>query len=189
MILISIAFMAAMLACFVGLIRPYTERLTKKHFTALLAGSSLGLIVSPANSADLASSVFVISLLIALAGVIYPFVAGAKRWHFGAAAFASFIAVGFTAPPPSPEQVAAQKARQAERDRKTREAEKAEKMNAAKQLALEATKEHRAIVAKAKYALEVEPNYTRAEYRKTFDRVGAATFSKLNDLEPGAAYA
>jgi hypothetical protein len=49
--------------------------------------------------------------------------------------------------------------------------------------------DHTAAVAKARSVLNPPSNYTRAEYGSTFKRVGAATFAKLNELEPGAVYA
>ena len=53
------------------------------------------------------SGLFAILFLAALVGVFRPYINGAKRWHFGAAAFVAFILVGVTAPPPSTSKGAA----------------------------------------------------------------------------------
>lgn len=80
-----------------------------------------------------------------LVGLIRPFVGGAKRWHFGLAAVLSFVGIGATIAPPTPEQVAARKARQA----------------------AEAAKEHQQIVEKAKGALNVSPGHVRLKTRSS----------------------
>lgn len=42
--------------------------------------------------------VALLAFVAALVGVVKPYIANAKRWHFGLAAFASFVAVGVFAP-------------------------------------------------------------------------------------------
>lgn len=45
-------------------------------------------------------NLFVLLLLAAIVGIFKPYVKGTKRWHFGLAAFACFVAIGLTAPNP-----------------------------------------------------------------------------------------
>lgn len=118
---------------------------------------------------------FLLLLLACIAGVVYPFVPNSKRWHFALGAVASFVGLGLTVPKPTPQELA---------DRKADEAREA-----AHELREEGAQDHREVVEKAKPALEGRTDYTRTEYRDTYRRVGASTFAKLNELEPGAAYA
>lgn len=123
-----------------------------------------------------------IVFLAAVCGVIYPYVTGFMRWHFGLAALAAMITGAATMPPPTPEELAARKAAEA---KEAAEEARAEQLAAA----AKASEQQDKVVAKARPALEVAPNYTRAEYGQTFARVGSKTFARLNGLEPGAAYA
>ena len=49
---------------------------------------------------------FTLIFLAAIVGTLKPYVKGSKRWHFGLAAFISFIAIGVTAPATSDEDPA-----------------------------------------------------------------------------------
>jgi hypothetical protein len=44
------------------------------------------------------SVLFTLVLIAAAVGIFKPYINGAKRWHFGLAAFAAFILIGITAP-------------------------------------------------------------------------------------------
>lgn len=118
---------------------------------------------------------FLLLLLACIAGIIYPFLPNSKRWHFALGAVASFVGLAATVPKLTPQQLA---------DRKAEEAREA-----ALEAGEQSAEEHRKVVEKAHPALEGGSAYTRAEYGDTYRRVGAATFAKLNELEPGAAYA
>ncbi|MCX9147475.1 hypothetical protein [Erythrobacter sp. WG] len=106
---------------------------------------------------------FLLLLLACFVGVIYPYLRNSKRWHFALAAVASFIGLAATVPKPTPEELAARKI-------------------------AEAREAHEAVLKKALPVTATPANYTRAEYGETYDRVGAASFAKLGELEPGAAY-
>lgn len=118
---------------------------------------------------------FLLVLLAAIAGVIRPYWKRAKRWHFVAIAFVAFVGIGITAPKPTAEELAARKSAEGAA---AVTADKTERQDA-----------HEKIVAKAAAGVEVKPDYTKGEYGKTYARIGRATFAKLNQLEPGAAYA
>jgi len=111
----------------------------------------------------------------AAAGVIYPYYVKWNRKHFALATLGTFVGLVLTVPNPTPQELAAREA--------------AEKKEEQEEVAAKASEEHQEVLKKASAAVEVPANYTRAEYGKTFARVGAATFAKLNELEPGAAYA
>ncbi len=145
------------------------------------------------------SGFFTLLLLVCLVGAVRPF-RGFKRKHFGLAAIAAFIGIGAFMPPPTPQEIAARKVKEAEKAREEAEearreaqeqarAEAQKKADADREQAAERKAEHDRIVEKASPALEVPSNYTRSEYRQTYARVGAASFAQLNRLEPGAAYA
>lgn len=119
--------------------------------------------------------VFLFVLLASVVGVAYPFIPNSKRWQFALGAAASFVGLAATVPKPTAEEIAVREAKEAQ--------------EAAEDAHERVAKDHRAVVEKAKPALEGRADYTRAEYGETYRRVGAATFAKLNDLEPGAAYA
>lgn len=46
------------------------------------------------------SAIFVILFIAAAVGIFKPYIAGSKRWHFGLAAFVTFLLIGITAPDP-----------------------------------------------------------------------------------------
>jgi hypothetical protein len=50
------------------------------------------------------ATIFVLLFLAAVAGIIRPYIKGAKRWHFGLAAFVCFVVIGVTAPDPEKKQ-------------------------------------------------------------------------------------
>jgi hypothetical protein len=79
------------------------------------------------------------------------------------AALASFVGLAATVPEPTPEELAARKI-------------------------AEAKEAHEAVLKKALPVAATPANYTRAEYGETYERVGAGSFAKLDELEPGAAY-
>lgn len=118
---------------------------------------------------------FLLLFVAAAAGIIYPYYPKWNRKHFVLAAFAAFVGVALAVPQPTAEEIAARKIADAKEEQAHAASEQAE--------------EHLAVLRKAAPALEVAPNYTRAEYGKTYANVGAATFAKLSRLEPGAAYA
>jgi hypothetical protein len=102
-------------------------------------------------------------LLACFVGIIYPYLRYSKRWHFALAALASFVGLAATVPEPTPEELAARKI-------------------------AEAKEAHEAVLKKALPVAATPANYTRAEYGETYERVGAGSFAKLDELEPGAAY-
>lgn len=133
------------------------------------------------------SGFFTVVLLASLAGVLLPFW-GMRRRHFALTAFGAFIGVGAFAPAPTPQEIAAKeadKAREAAEEVQIAAKDRAEEE---RELAEARRSEHDRVVEKTRLALEVPPNYTQSEYRQTYSRVGAATFARLNRLEPGAAY-
>lgn len=131
---------------------------------------------------------FLIMLLFfaAAAGIVYPYYSRWGRKHFAWVAAGTFVALAIAVPKLTPEERAARKAAEA----KEEQAEAAaEALKASQEVAAEAQEDHRQVVGKAAPAIQAVAKYTRAEYGQTFARVGAATFAKLNALEPGAAYA
>lgn len=129
--------------------------------------------------------IFLALLIAAAIGILRPY-RGWKRWHFAIGAFVAFVGMGLTVPHPTPQELAARKAaKEAETAAAAAVAAKADDDAAA----AEAKTAHSRVVEKAQAALELAPRYSKAEYGQTFTRVGGATFAKLNELEPGAAYA
>lgn len=113
--------------------------------------------------------VFILLLIAAIVGIVRPF-GGLERRHFAWGALGALIGFGANVPPPTPQELAARKA--------------AEARNAAE----EAKTDHVKVVEKGQAAIAGLTPYTRREYRKTFDRIGAATFGQLGRLEPGAVW-
>lgn len=183
-LLLVVFLFLLLLAWFAGIVRPFIRNSQRWQF-ALGAAATFVLLmaVAPATadggaaakSPSLAPLPFFFLFLACVIGAIYPFVPSSKRWHFALGAVASLVGLGVTVPKPTAEDLAA------------REAEEAQE--AAEEARQEASEGHQTVVAKARPALEGRMNYTRAEYGDTYARVGAATFAKLDDLEPGAAYA
>jgi hypothetical protein len=175
--LLPVLCLFLLIACAVGVVRPFISGATRWHFALAACALLVLLIVTMPNGDDAGEGVsraplpFLFLLLACLVGVAYPYIPRSKRWHFALGAFASFVGMAVVIPEPTPEQLAARKAREAEDARRA------------------AIEDHEKVVEKAQPALGGNMTYTQAEYGDTFDRVGAATFAKLGDLEPGAAYA
>ncbi|MGJ3627154.1 hypothetical protein AB5I41_09845 [Sphingomonas sp. MMS24-JH45] len=123
---------------------------------------------------------FSLVFIAALVGIVWPY-QKLRRWHFAVTAFASFIGVGATVPPPTAEQLAAK-----EREKKKEAAKAAE--TAAKKVQDEQS-EHDKVSAKGTAALAGLTPYKKGDNNQTYRRLGASTFAKLEHLEPGAVYA
>ena len=184
----SFLFAVAFLACVVGIVRPFISGARRWHFALGACAFFVLFTATSPNNRDAAEGFgfaalpFVFLLLACLVGVVYPYLARSKRWHFAAGALASVVGMTLVMPEPTPEQLAARKARE---ERQAAE-ERQEKEDEARLAAIEDNKK---IIEKAQPALEGGSDYTRSEYGNTFARVGASTFEKLGDLEPGATYA
>lgn len=174
-----------LLACIAGVIYPYRKGWERWQF-ALGACASLVLLAAVVPRTDGGASLlplpFVFLLLACVVGLFYPYIPKTSRKHFAIGAVASLVGMVAIMPEPTPEQLAA---REAEEEREAAEEARLAVLKAGQ----EAKAAHRLVIEKAMPALEVAPNYTRDEYGNTYSRVGAATFAKLNELEPGAAYA
>lgn len=176
------------LACAAGVVFPYAKALKRWQF-ALLASGALVLLmaVAPNTGSDggklpLAPLPFLFLLLACFVGLAHPYIRGSRRWHFGLGAIAAFTGIGASLPPPTPEELAARKAEE--------QREAAEEARLAAQEGKETARlEHEKVVEKASPAVATATNYTRTEYGDTFNRVGASTFGRLGELEPGAVYA
>lgn len=175
--LLPVLCLVLLITCAVGIVRPFVSGAKRWHFALGACAFFVLLMATVPKDTDadegfsLAPFPFAFLFLACLVGVAYPFIARSKRWHFAVGAFGSLIAMALVIPEPTPQQLAARKARETEEAR------------------LAAIEENDRVIEKAQPALEGNMTYTRAEYGDTYARVGAATFAKLGEIEPGAAYA
>jgi hypothetical protein len=97
-------------------------------------------------------------MMAAFVGIMIPYIKNSKRWHFGAAFFCLLLVAGATATPPTPAEIAAQKAN-AEANAK---AEKAQAELAAKQAKDDANKAEQARLQES--PAMPEPTPTNPDY-------------------------
>lgn len=117
-------------------------------------------------------------------GIAVPY-RNLRRGHFALGAIGAFALTCVVVPKPTPEERAARKMKE---EREAAEEAKAEAMQAAADAAAEVRRVHDKVAERAAGALADTGGYTKGDYRSTYARVGAATFARLNELEPGAVY-
>lgn len=129
---------------------------------------------------------FLLILIASCVGILRPYLT-LNRWKWAGAALAAFIMVGVVAPPPTPEEVVAQREQEVEKEAAIR----AQTIRDEKDDVEKAAQGNREIVEKA--ADGVLPKnkiaFTKAEYSSEYMRFGDHIFKNMTALENGAAYA
>ncbi|WP_213177119.1 hypothetical protein [Croceicoccus gelatinilyticus] len=126
--------------------------------------------------------IILLAFFVAAFGIIKPFKKNWGRKHFAGLALALFVALAIAVPKPTPEEIAARE--------KAEAAEKAaEEVAEAERKLAEAEETTKAVLASSKEAIDGLVSYTRSDFPKTYEMVGADMFGKLSEYEPGAIYA
>lgn len=118
---------------------------------------------------DFLTFVAMCCFFVAAWGIIKPF-KGYSRKQFALATFVSLVVAMIAVPPQTPEQIAAKEAQTKK--------EEADKVASGQD----------EIIKKARPGIDAVTTYTRADFKDTFAKVGASSFKRLTELEPGAMY-